>query len=314
MRSAFTDRYHQLHDAEPPRVEIGRSTAPIFSRASGFLKGFDLTMQLQVGCPGGCLFCYVPSNPWFTSPRTRGKNGRLWGFRMFEKEGVEGQLSEALDAGALADRTIYWSGVTDPYVARPAVTRQVWALLNEAAVEARPRRIVIQTRFRPDRDGEAIAEYEGSSSPSDGGPAVVVSYSVGTDRDDLIRAWEKSTPGFGQRMECIGTLRERKVTVIPTLSPFALWGDLEGALGRFAELGIPYLTVLFFKDLPRGSRSANTPPWFLRHLRGEHPELLDRSWQREQLERARAAFAPRPVIEGQPGFETLTRPQEASAE
>lgn len=295
-------------------MERGVSAAPVFSRASGFLRGFDLTMQLQVGCPGGCLFCYVPSNPWFTSPRTRGKQGRLWGFRMFEKEGVEEQLGEALGSGALADRTIYWSGVTDPYVARPKVTKRVWAMLNGAPTEARPRRIVIQTRFRPDRDREAIAEYESSSLPADGGPAVVVSYSVGTDRDDLIRAWEKSTPGFERRMDCIARLRERGLTVIPTLSPFALWRDLEGTLEQFGELDVPYLTVLFFKNLPRGSRSANTPGLFLDYLRREHPELLDPDWQGEQLERVKEGFAPRAVIEGQPGFETLTRPQEVGRE
>jgi hypothetical protein len=168
---------------------------------------------------------------------------------------------------------------------------------------------VIQTRFRPDRDREAIAEYARTSTPSDGGPAVVVSFSLGTDRDDLIRAWEKSTPTFGQRMECVARLREAGLTVIPTLSPFALWRDLEATLARFGDLGIPYLTVLFFKNLPPSTKSANTPRLFLNHLKAEHPELLDAGWQREQLGRLRSGFAPRPVIEGQAGFETLTRPQ-----
>lgn len=282
--------------------------APIFSRASGFLRGFDLTLQLQVGCPGGCLFCYVPSNPWFTSPRTRGQNGRLWGYRMFEKKNFEPQLAEALASGALADKTVYWSGVTDPYAARPTVTRRLWEILTAADAALRPRRLVIQTRFRPDRDLEHISKYAAVTPTSDAGPPVVFSFSIGTDRDDLIRAWEKSTPSYEQRMACIAALRKAGLTVIPTLSPFALWDNLESTLARFADLGVPYLTVLFFKNLPPASRSATTPPLFLRHLRDHHAELLDSAWQRDQLARLRAAFAPRPVLDGQPGFDTLTHP------
>lgn len=310
MSSAFEITYESLHSLSPPNHERGSSRAPVFSKTSGFLRGFDLTLQLQVGCPGGCLFCYVPSNPWFTSARARGKSGRLWGYRFYEKEAIEEQLREATDSGALADKTIYWSGVTDPYAARPPITKSLWEILNAAPTEQRPRRLVIQTRFRPDRDRKAIANYEASSASSDGGPAVVVSYSVGTDRDDVIRAWEKSTPSFPQRMDCISRLRELDLTVIPTLSPFALWNDLDGTLDQFKDLGVPYLTVLFFKNLGRNARSANTPSLFLQYLNREYPELLDPRWQREQLERLKKRFGPDSVIEGHPGFETLMRPQE----
>ena len=53
-----------------------------------------------------------------------------------------------------------------------------------------------KTRFRPDRDVELIREYCHSTSPSDEGPSVLVSYSIGTDRNDLIHVWERATPLF----------------------------------------------------------------------------------------------------------------------
>ncbi len=178
-REGYERMYQAQFDAPSPGETVyGASRAPILSRATGFLRGFDLTMQIQVGCPGGCLYCYVPTNAWFTSHRARGPGGRLWGYRVFNKDEVIAQLRQNLLAGVLRDRTIYWSGVTDPYAAPPAVTRGLWKTLIESPPPLRPRRIVVQTRFRPDR--ERMAAYAASTVPLDGGPAVVVSFSVGT--------------------------------------------------------------------------------------------------------------------------------------
>jgi DNA repair photolyase len=307
--SSYARSHETLFGRPPPdRAPHGESRAPVFAKASGFLRGFDLTMQVQVGCPGGCLYCYVPSNPYFTSERARGRDGRLWGFRVFNKVEAVEQTAAALEAGALADRTIYWSGVTHPYAAPPATTRAIWDRLTEARPELRPRRLAVQTRFLPDRDAELMSQYVESARSSDGGPPVVVSYSIGTDRDDLIRAWEKSTPSFEQRMSAVATLRERGVTVIPTLSPFAYWNDLASTLGRFQALNIPYITVLFFKQLDPWSKSANTPQRFLEYLRREHPLLLDAGWQADRLVEMEAIYGRSRVLAGQPGFASLTSP------
>ncbi len=168
------------------------STASLFSNGCGFMAGFDFTMQLQVGCPAGCLFCYVRTG-FRLAPRDVQQR---WGFEVRDKISVDEKLARTLLRGELSDKTVYWSGVTDAYAASPAVTKQVWERLIQCPPGLRPRRLVVQTRFRPSRDAELMAEYEGSSFPSDGGPAVVVSYSIGTDRQDLIDAWELRTPSF----------------------------------------------------------------------------------------------------------------------
>src|SRR5262249_50730210 len=144
----------------------------------------------------------------------------------------------------------------------------------------RPRRVVVQSRYRPDRDVELLARYNQSTHPSDGGPAVVVSYSIGTDRNDLIRAWERATPLFEQRLKTIETLRAAGLWVVPTLSPFVLWDNLEGTLRQFRAWDIPYITCLFFKV---ATESANTPVGFIGYVRRDYPMLLDSHWQREQL-------------------------------
>src|SRR5690606_1263318 len=145
-----------------------------------------MTMQTQVGCPAGCLFCYVPSGRMLTPGAVRGESGERWGFEVRPKEKVLELFQGHLERGEVAGKSIYWSGVTDPYATSAAQTRDIWETLYRAEGHLRPRRIIVQTRFRPDRDVDLMADYERSTFTPDGGPAVVVSYSIGSDRNDLI--------------------------------------------------------------------------------------------------------------------------------
>jgi DNA repair photolyase len=305
-KAAFTDTYQQLFESEPPTsVEWGESNADIITQARGFIGAFDLTMQLQVGCPGGCLFCYVPSTRFLTPESIRGPQGETWGFRIRNKRDVLAKFQQYLDAGELADKTIYWSGVTDPYAAPPPLTRGLWQALIEAPQELRPRRLVVQSRFRPDRDAELMADYAQSTSPADNGPAVLISYSIGTDRDDLIRAWERATPSFDQRMKTISRLRQQGLFVVATLSPCGVWNNLSGTLEQFKAWDVAYVTCLFFKE---NSFASTTPPRFLAYLRQEYPFLLDAAWQRERIREMRAVYGRRKVLVGRNGFTSLVRP------
>ena len=302
MSQNYDQIYQQFFKTAPPeQVQYRESSTDILREARGFIAGFDLTMQTQVGCPGGCLFCYVPSGKMLTPETLRGGQ---WGFKVRRKREVISKFETHLKKGELADKTIYWSGVTDPYATRTSETRMIWELLNQAPAHLRPCRIAIQTRYRPDRDAEAIANYVQSTQTSDGGPAVVVSYSIGTDREDLIRAWEKATPSYKQRMTAIQKLREYGIWVVPTLSPFGLWTDLQGTLRQFQEWEIPYITCLFFKN---ATDSANTPSHFLQYLEREYPMLLNSRWQRQQLAAMREIY-PNGVLLYKAGFASLTAP------
>ncbi len=311
MYENYLTNYRKLFGTNPPdSVTIGSSAADILSPSRGFMTGFDFTMQLQVGCPGACLFCYVRYGSMLAPTSVRGPGGSQWGFQVRDKTNPVGKLAKHLASGKLADKSIYWSGVTDPYAASPKTTRGVWERLILAPADQRPLRIAVQTRFRPDRDAALMAEYGSSTQPADGGPAVLVSYSMGTDRDDLIRAWERATPVFEHRMQCIKNLRTHGVLVVATLSPFGLWNDLGGTVRRLEDMGVAYVTVLFLKS---GTRSANTPKSFLNHVRENHPELLDEKWQEERLGEIREVFGAERVLVGQEGFASLTRPHLVSA-
>jgi len=306
MSATFRELYIRLFGKEPPgSVSVGESQADILTAGRGFMDGFDFTMQLMVGCPGGCLFCYVKNGYMLAPTSVKGILGDLWGFILRNKERPIEKFRAHLEKGVLANKTLYWSGITDPYASSPKVTRGIWETLCTVPPELLPKRIAVQSRFRPDRDAEIIAQYVAQTRPSDGGPAVVFSYSIGTDRSDLIAAWERATPSFEQRTNCVTTLREAGLLVVVTMSPFGLWNDLQGTLQRFKEMGVAYVTMLFFKC---GTRSANTPRNFLDHLSETHPELLDEHWQQERVAEARAIFGQDRVLVGQDGFISLTRP------
>lgn len=308
---AFDDVYRQLFNIDPPDSIIFReSGTDIIRPARGFVDGFDLTMQTQVGCPGGCLFCYVPSGAMLTPSDMRGENGEHWGFEVRAKREVIEKFSRHLYSGSLADKTIYWSGVTDPYTSKSSETRAIWQTLCESPADLRPRRLVVQTRYRPDRDAECMARYADATQPSDGGPAVLVSYSIGTDRDDFIRAWERATPTFSQRMAAIERLRRAGIWVVPTLSPCGFWDDLPGTLRQFRQWGIVYITCLFFK---RNTFAATTPDHFLTYLERKYPQLLNPLWQREQVAVMRKIFGQRGVLLGKAGFASLPAPHFVNA-
>ena len=69
MRVKYWNTFFAIHRKPPiKKVTYGESNADIFSKSRGFVEDFDFTMQIQVGCPGGCQFCYVANSGGFLTP------------------------------------------------------------------------------------------------------------------------------------------------------------------------------------------------------------------------------------------------------
>lgn len=300
--SPYEALFQLTRGVPPPASHVAReSDADVLSVGRGFIQAFDYTMQLQVGCPAGCLFCYVPSSARLT-PRDL---HRTWGYEVRTKRRAAAKLARRLARGELADKTIYFSGVTDPYASRTETTQTLWQTFLRAPQSLRPKRIAIQTRFPVDRDLPLISAYCDGTAASDYGPPIVVSHSVGTDRDDVIRLWERAAPPFERRMKTVETLCQAGIFTVVTLSPFGPWRDLVGTLRRLRSCGVSYVTVLFFKV---EHACASTPPGFLAYLRQDWPHLLDPIWQAERRAEIQAVFSPELVIEEQAGFASLAAP------
>ena len=89
----YDQTYLQIHGQPPPqKVTFAESDADIISVGRGFMGGFDYTMQIQVGCPGGCLFCYVCEG-FRLAPKDVRQN---WGFEVRSKRNVEQKLRKHL--------------------------------------------------------------------------------------------------------------------------------------------------------------------------------------------------------------------------
>ncbi len=88
--------YQQLHSTSPPQViTFGASHADVLSMGRGFMGAFDLTRQTQVGCPAGCLFCYVPNEGLLTPSAVRGPSRSALGLRGAYQGGRPTQTSQA---------------------------------------------------------------------------------------------------------------------------------------------------------------------------------------------------------------------------
>src|SRR5690606_39089742 len=80
----------------------------ILTKASGFINGFDYTLNPYSGCTFGCTYCYAA----FFSPDPDKQND--WGKWVEIKDNAL-ELLYKKRKRPLIDKTIYISSVTDPY-------------------------------------------------------------------------------------------------------------------------------------------------------------------------------------------------------
>ena len=115
-----------------------RPAREILTRATGFIGGYDFTLNPYSGCGFACSYCYAA---FFT--RNQEQRDR-WGLWVNAKENAARLLSE-LGPGALDGKRIYMSSVTDPYQPLERRLKLTREILEVLADRHRPR-LVVQTR------------------------------------------------------------------------------------------------------------------------------------------------------------------------
>src|SRR5205085_7863401 len=83
-----------------------RDTAQILTPASGFMMGYDYTLNPYSGCQFGCAYCYAT---FFVDSDEKREN---WGYWVEVKRNAVELLNKRR---RLAGKRIYMSSVTDPY-------------------------------------------------------------------------------------------------------------------------------------------------------------------------------------------------------
>ena len=202
-----------------------RPAREILTRASGFIGGYDFTLNPYSGCGFGCSYCYAA---FFT--RSQEKQDR-WGLWVNAKENAARLMGE-LRPGELDGKRIYMSSVTDPYQPLEGRLKLVRAILEVLADRHRPK-LVVQTRSPLAlRDEDLFREIEKK------GGRVQVNMTVTTDDEDVRRTFEPGCPSNPARLKAVGKVQEAGVQSCITLTPLLLVRDPEAFADTLIATGV----------------------------------------------------------------------------
>ena len=211
-----------------------RSATTILAKASGFLSGYDYTLNPYVGCSFACSYCYAAN---FVANDTL---KQAWGEWVAVKENAV-ELMRRKRPGTLDGKRIFMSSATDPY---QPIERRLWLTRGvlEALTEHHTPKLVVQTRS-PDvrRDIDLFQRIELM------GGKVRVNMTVTTDDDDIRKVFEPDCPSLMARLAGISDVASKGVDTCITLTPLLLIRDVDSFSQRLIETGVPRFIIQSFK-------------------------------------------------------------------
>jgi DNA repair photolyase len=191
-------------------VEIRRGVTAhrILSPTSGFIAeaGFTHSLTPARNCTFGCTYCYVPTLGIYGGLKP--EDWRRWGqFTTFKTNAAE-LLRRELRPGQI----IYCSPLVDPYQSAEA-EQQMMPQILDALMDSPPRIFVLQTRGPLIlRDLERLRRLAARTT-------VRVSFSISTNRNEILRLYEPRCPVFEERLETVRALRKAGIETYATLAP-----------------------------------------------------------------------------------------------
>ena len=184
----------------------------ILTKATGFMDAYDFTLNPYSGCSFGCTYCYAA----FFSRETAERDS--WGYWVTVKENAVDLLAKQ-KPGALNDKLIYMSSVTDPYqpVERELeLTRRILEML----AEYHKPKLVVQTR-----SPIVVRDCDLFQRILDNGGRVQVNMTVTTDDEDIRRTFEPFCPSNATRIRAIGKVQQKGIDSCITMTPLLLVGN-----------------------------------------------------------------------------------------
>ena len=219
----------------------------ILTRASGFMDAYDFTLNPYSGCSFGCTYCYAA----FFSRDTEKRD--TWGYWVNVKENAVELLQKRLrrNAGALDEKLIYMSSVTDPYQPVERELKLTRQILEVMADGHRPK-LVVQTRS-PDvtRDCDLFRQIE------DNGGRVQVNMTVTTDDEDIRRTFEPFCPANSVRLKAIEQVQAEGIDSCITMTPLLIVNSPYAFADHLVETGVKKFIAQPF-HFNRGKFVANT--------------------------------------------------------
>jgi DNA repair photolyase len=261
-----------------PHITHRRASA-ILSKATGFIRAFDYTLNPYSGCAFACHYCYAA----FFAP-TQHQQDR-WGEWVQVKANAL-ELLQKKRRRPLVNCSIYMSSVTDPYQPIERRLELTRALLKEL-VEHHQVRLVIQTRSPLiTRDVDLLRRF----------PYARVNMTVTTDDEDVRKAFEPMCPSNEQRLSAISAVAAAGIETCITLTPLLPLRDPAAFAQRLLATGVGRFVVQDF-HATRSRFVAGTGEAARRLLQA-------RGWGAREYAAARQALqAVLPALtEGQDGF------------
>ncbi len=254
---------------EPPKKQkLGHSSiqykeaSSILTKTSGFMEGYDYSMNPYSGCSFGCTYCYAA---FFA--RDKAKRDE-WGYWVEVKENALALLKKKRKR-PLEDKTIYLSSVTDPYQPIERDLELTRELLIELATYHKTR-LVIQTRSQlVTRDIDILKQFE----------VVQVNMTITTDSERVRKTFEPFCPSNKVRLKAIQAVHEAGIQTCITMTPLLPIEDAHGFAQSLKETGIPKFIIQPF-HADRGKFVAGT--------REQAKKLIsDMNWTIEKYESVR---------------------------
>ena len=180
----------------------------ILSATSGFISeaGFTHSLTPARNCTYGCTYCYVPTLGVYGGLKP--EDVRRWGqFTTFKSN-----AADLLSGELRPQQRIYCSPLVDPYQPAEAVEQQMPRILD-ALIDSPPRVFTLQTR------GPLIVRDLDRLRVLARRTTLRVSFSITTDRDDVLRLYEPHCPSFAERLKTVRALREGGIETYATLAP-----------------------------------------------------------------------------------------------
>jgi DNA repair photolyase len=250
------ERKRKLGHADINYVRSGS----ILTETSGFMAGYDYSLNPYSGCSFGCTYCYAA---FFSRDKDKMDN---WGYWVSVKENAV-LLLQKFRKKPLLDKTLYLSSVTDPY--QPiekdlSLTRQI---LQEL-IDYHKVRLVVQTRSPlVTRDIDLLKKFD----------VVQVNMTITTDSERIRKVFEPYCPGNKQRIKAIREIHDSGVGACITMTPLLPVEDPHQFAKDLLETGITrYIIQPFHAE--RGKFIAGT--------RDEAKKLLNEfNWNDEEYKR-----------------------------
>lgn len=241
MQSSLFDDSENSKRKKLGHAEISyEPSASILTEPSGFMEGYDFSLNPYGGCSFGCTYCYAA---FFSRDKSKMEN---WGRWVRVKENAL-TLLQKFRKKPLIDKTIYLSSVTDPYQPIEKELELTRSILKEL-LDFHNVRLVIQTRSPlATRDIDLFKKFK----------VLQVNMTITTDSEKVRKVFEPFCPGNKQRIKAIKEIHEAGIRSCITMTPLLPLEDPELFAKELLETGISNFIIQPF-HADRGKFVAGT--------------------------------------------------------